>query len=128
VKYLVDTNAWIGYFEGRSDFGSKAKSIMTDSPGSCFISLVGVWEAAIKIGLGKLVLPYRLNEDLPRLIAENGFQVVPITWEDTALVQTLEHHHGDPFDRLLVTQARRRGWHVISRDSIFERYTLKRIW
>ncbi len=128
MNYLVDTNAWIGFFEGDANFGESAKSIMSTSSFSCFIPLIGVWEAAIKIGLGKLVLPYRLDGDLPRLIEENGFQVLPLTWEDTTMIQTLERHHGDPFDRLMVVQARRRGWQVISRDTIFERYALKRIW
>ncbi len=128
MNYLIDTNAWIGFFEGCEDFGEKAKSIMSESPGSCHISMAGIWEAAIKTGLGKLILPYRLDDELPRLIEQNGFQILPITWEDATSVQDLERHHNDPFDRLQVIQARRRGWQVISRDQIFDQYALTRIW
>ncbi|HMO50845.1 MAG TPA: type II toxin-antitoxin system VapC family toxin [Kiritimatiellia bacterium] len=128
MNYLVDTNAWIGFFEGRRDFGKNARKMMSQTPGRCFISIAGIWEAAIKIGLGKLILPYRLNEDLPGLLAENGFQVLAIEWSDAAMMHDLERHHGDPFDRIQIMQARRRGWAVISRDPVFERYGLSRIW
>lgn len=128
MNYLVDTNAWISFFEGQAGFGRKAKTIMSTHPSQCFISLAGVWEAAIKIGLGKLVLPYDLSSDLPDLIRGNGFQIIGIDWDDVVLAQKLERHHGDPFDRLQIIQARRRGWKVISRDPVFEKYDVSRIW
>ena len=128
MSYLVDTNAWIGFFEGSADFGGNAKSVMVDTPQHCFISMASVWEAAIKIGLGKLVLPYDLQEDLPQLIHQNGFQYLAIDFEDAAEVKHLPRIHGDPFDRIQAIQARRRNWQVISRDSIFVDYGLKRIW
>jgi len=90
--------------------------------------MVGIWEASIKIGLSKLVLPYDLDRDLPKLIEENGFQVVGLDWEDATHVHKLERHHGDPFDRIQIVQARRRNWNVISRDPVFDKYNLTRIW
>ena len=128
MKYLVDTNAWIGFFEGSREFGKRAKTVMSQSPGSCFISHAGIWEASIKIGLGKLKLPYTLVDDLPRLLEENGFSTLAIDWQDVASVHTLEKHHGDPFDRIQIMQARRRGFSVISRDPVFDKYNLARIW
>jgi PIN domain nuclease of toxin-antitoxin system len=128
VSYLVDTNAWIGFFEGSADFGANAKSVMVDTPQLCFISTASVWEAAIKIGLGKLILPYDLKEDLPTLIEQNGFQRTGIDFEDAVEAKDLPRIHGDPFDRIQAIQARRRDWQVISRDPVFAEYGLKRVW
>lgn len=128
MTYLVDTNAWIGFFEGTADFGPEAKKVMLTSPESCTISLAGVWEAGIKTGLGKLKLPYSLRDDLPRLIEDNGFRFLPVDLDDATAVCDLPHHHGDPFDRMMAVQAMRRNLCVISRDPVFEKYGLRRIW
>jgi len=128
VSYLIDTNGWIGFFEGRKDFGAEAKEIMIEEPGSCFISTASIWEAAIKVGNGKLELPYDLKHDLPRLIEQNGFGLLAIELADVVEVKDLARHHGDPFDRIMAVQARRRGWRVISRDPVFDTYGLRRVW
>jgi PIN domain nuclease of toxin-antitoxin system len=128
VKYLVDTNGWIGFLEGRTDFGPEAKRSMLAEPGECGVSLAGIWEAAIKVGIGKLKLPYDLETDLPRILEENGFEVIPIAFADAVAVRGLQGVHGDPFDRIQIVQARRLGLSVISRDSVFERYGLARVW
>jgi len=128
VKYLLDTNAWVGFFEGRDGFGRHARQKMEEQPASCGISLASVWEAAIKVGLGKLKLAYDLEKDLPRLVERNGFHFLGLELGDAAAVQALEQIHRDPFDRIQVCQARRLGSTVLSSDPVFEKYGLKRIW
>ena len=128
MKYLIDTNAWLGFLEGRPDFGRQAKEIMVEEPFACLLSIATIWEAAIKVAIGKLNLPYDLETDLPRLLDENGFEVLGIEVADAAGVRDLERVHGDPFDRIQVIQARRRGLHLVSRDAVFDHYALKRIW
>jgi PIN domain nuclease of toxin-antitoxin system len=128
VKYLVDTNAWIGFLEGERGFGPRAKDILQHEPWECRVSLASVWEAAIKVGLGKLKLGYSLDTDLPRLFEENGFEVIAPDWRAVTAVQQLEPTHGDPFDRIQVVQARQRGMDIISRDPVFDRYGLRRVW
>lgn len=128
MKYLVDTNAWIGFFQGSTGFGAAAKKTMSIHPGECVISVAGIWEASIKIGLGKLALPYDVRTDLPRLLEENGFSLLPIAFDDATGVLDLPRHHGDPFDRLMAVQALRRNLSVISSDPMFESYGLRRIW
>lgn len=106
----------------------RAATLMESSEEVCFISIASIWESAIKVGLGKLKLPYDLESDLPHILKENGFTVLGLEVGDVVAVKDLEPIHGDPFDRIQVAQARRRGWRVISRDSVFERYGLRRIW
>ena len=128
MSYLVDTNGWLGFFEGRKDFGIEAKSAMLNFPEACQISVASIWEAAIKVALGKLKLPYDLRNDLPRLLEENGFRILPVEIDDATAVCDLPHHRGDPFDRIMVAQAMRRNLRVISRDPVFEKYGLRRVW
>lgn len=128
MSCLIDTNAWIAFFEDSPVLSDRAATLMESSDEVCFVSIASIWEAAIKVGLGKLKLPYDLETDLPRLLEENGFTVLGVDIADAAAVKDLASLHGDPFDRIQVVQAKRRGWRMISRDPMFERYGLKRIW
>jgi len=128
VSYLIDTNGWIGFFEGRKSYGPSAKSLVMERQDTFFVSIASIWEASIKVGIGKLKLPYDLAADLPRIMDDNGFELLPVDFDDAVGVRALERVHGDPFDRIQVVQARRRGLQVISSDPVFERYGLKRVW
>jgi PIN domain nuclease of toxin-antitoxin system len=128
VSWLIDTNAWIAFFEDGPALSDLAASVMESPMEDCSVSVASIWEAAIKVGLGKLKLPYDLKSDLPRLLADNGFEVVAVTVEDATAVQDLPPIHGDTFDRIQVVQARRRGWKILSRDPIFDQYDLTRVW
>jgi PIN domain nuclease of toxin-antitoxin system len=128
VKYLVDTNAWIAFFEDAPILTKKAATLIEAEDNRCFVSVASIWEAAIKINLGKLQLPYDLRHDLPRILADNGFELIGLELADVVAATDLARVHGDPFDRIQVIQARRRGLRLISRDPVFDRYGLKREW
>lgn len=128
MRYLVDTNAWIGFFEGRRDFGINAKRVMSEYSWECAASIASIWEAAIKIGIGKLKLPYDLETDLPGLMDRNGFEILPISISAATSVKNLPSIHADPFDRIMVAQAKKDGLDIVSSDPIFESYGLRRIW
>jgi PIN domain nuclease of toxin-antitoxin system len=128
VKYLVDTNAWIALFENSPELTDAGADLMESAGSECFVSIASIWEAAIKVGLGKLKLPYDLAGDLPGIMEDNGFEILPVEFADAAGVRDLEQLHGDPFDRVQAVQARRRGFSMISRDPVFDRYGIRRIW
>jgi PIN domain nuclease of toxin-antitoxin system len=125
--YLVDTNAWIFFFDDSPKLSNRIANILEDPNSSCFLSIASIWEAAIKVGLGKLRLAYDLEHDLPRILEENGFQLLPIDLEDAVGVKELPPLHGDPFDRIQIVQARRRGWKILSHDSLLDGYDIQRI-
>jgi PIN domain nuclease of toxin-antitoxin system len=125
--YLVDTNAWIFFFDDSPKLSNRIANILEDPNSSCFLSIASIWEAAIKVGLGKLRLAYDLEHDLPRILEENGFQLLPIDLEDAVGVKELPPLHGDPFDRIQIVQARRRGWKILSHDSLLDGYNIQRI-
>jgi PIN domain nuclease of toxin-antitoxin system len=128
MQYLVDTNAWIALFEDSPRLSDMAATLMESATVDCFVSIASVWEAAIKVGIGKLALPYHLQQDLPRIFDENGFSVIGIEFSEAAAVIDLPRLHGDPFDRIMVSQAKQRGWPIISSDPVFDAYGVRRIW
>ena len=83
-----------------------------------FISAATVWEVAIKASLGKLDVPADLFD---RALAA-GAQPLPITWTHARAVAGLPPHHADPFDRLLIEQARAEGLVLVSVDRQFGAY------
>lgn len=87
-------------------------------PEAVYISAVSVWEVAIKAGLGKILVP----PDLFARAAQAGALALPITWDHAQAVQDLPPHHADPFDRLLIAQARREDLVLVSVDQAFGAY------
>ena len=86
-----------------------------------------MWEIAIKINLGKLELstPY---EEIIHQITRNNFQILPITFEDTIQVASLDLHHRDPFDRILITQSINNRLTIITKDKNFSLYNAEVAW
>ncbi|WP_207099457.1 type II toxin-antitoxin system VapC family toxin [Paracoccus shandongensis] len=88
-----------------------------------FISAVTVWEVAIKASLGKLDVPADLFD---RALAA-GAQPLPISWTHARAVADLPPHHADPFDRLLIAQARAEGLVLASADRQFRAYDVAQL-
>ena len=94
----------------------------------CFVSYASFWEIAIKVSLNKLRLPGIVDRYLADQMSLNGFEQLEIGFRQIMRCSSLERRHGDPFDRLLVAQAREKSLPIVSRDAIFDAYGVKRIW
>ena len=92
------------------------------------MSLVSAWELAIKASLGKLRLSLPVALYFERHVAASGFDVLAIDLVHLGAVEELPHHHGDPFDRLLIAQAKASHMTLVSADKTFAKYGVKRIW
>lgn len=83
-----------------------------------WVSAASGWEAAIKQGLGKL----RLADSFPWMVEDSDFDELPVTLRHAEQVAALPPHHADPFDRMLIAQARVEGATIVTHDTQFERY------
>ena len=83
---------------------------------------------AIKISLGKLHLREAFGELIPMQLSQNGISLLQISVEHTAGVIQLPFHHRDPFDRLIIAQAQREKFPVVSADPAFDAYDIERVW
>jgi PIN domain nuclease of toxin-antitoxin system len=117
LKLLLDTHALIWWAEGRP-MDAAARTAIGSPDSTRFLSAVSVWEAEIKVAVGKLKIHFDPATDP----LDQGFEPLPITLAHAAAAGRLPPHHGDPFDRMLVAQAQLEGLTIVTRDPVFDRY------
>jgi len=92
------------------------------------LSVATIWEMQIKSSLGKLNLKLSLDEIIKSQIKENNFQLLPIFNNHVLYLDNLPLYHKDPFDRILIAQANCENATLISKDSIFNQYSVNLKW
>ncbi len=124
---LLDTHTFLWFIEGDKKLSAKAKKLIEAGSSNNFISIASLWEIAIKLSLKKLELKASFSV-IAELIANNGFTILPITFEDTLLVSQLPFYHSDPFDRIIISQSITNHLTLLSKDKQFDNYNIKRVW
>ena len=127
MPYLLDTHSLIWFFEGSTKLPQAIRQIIADPKNDIYLSVVSLWEMAIKISLGKLTLAQPLEKVIERLPEESIF-LLDITPKQVLQVMTLPLHHRDPFDRMLVAQALSLDFTLVSNEEMFDGYGVKRVW
>jgi PIN domain nuclease of toxin-antitoxin system len=127
MKNLLDTHTFIWFLDDNKNLSPTAIAYIEDSKAENFISIVSLWEIAIKISLGKLEIKIPF-ENLEEYILANNFQILSISFYDLIKLSDLLFHHRDPFDRLLIAQSLSNKMNLISKDSIFKDYSIAQIW
>lgn len=124
MRLLLDTHALLAFLSGDYELSPGALAAI-EQPGTSVIgSTVNIWEIAIKRSLGKLDAP----DDLIERADEAGAELLPITPRHALAVGELPHHHRDPFDRLLIAQARLEGCAIVTGDRAFPAYEVPVVW
>jgi PIN domain nuclease of toxin-antitoxin system len=128
MRLLLDSHAFLWAITDSNELSTKARDVLTDPDNELFLSVASIWELAIKASIGKLTLRMPLGDLLLSARHDLGLRVLQVELDHALAVQDLPFHHRDPFDRLLVVQARSKGMPILSRDAVFDRYELPRIW
>src|SRR5262245_41621192 len=128
MTLLVDTQAFLWFCQGDPSLSAKAKSLIEDATNCKLLSVASCWEIAIKAGLGKLRLGEPSGSYIPAALERTGFDLIPISVTRAAGVENLPLHHRDPFDRLLVAQVIAENVSIVSAHSVFDAYSIKRLW
>jgi PIN domain nuclease of toxin-antitoxin system len=118
VNYLLDTHVLVDLLIAPQRVAQAVRRVLGDSLNDVVVSAVSGWEIAIKTSVGKLSLP----EDLETELLRAGISLVDITLADGLRAGALPRHHNDPFDRMLVAQAQRRGMTLVTRDATLAAY------
>ena len=121
---LLDTQPLLWALADDARLPASLGEAITADPTRFGVSDVSLWEIAIKRSTGKL----RVADDLPTVIVDVGFSPVAITSRQVWAVRDLPFHHRDPFDRLLVAQARDLGIPIVSGDTAFAAYEVAVSW
>jgi PIN domain nuclease of toxin-antitoxin system len=128
VNYLLDTHAFIWWITGNDQFPKALQKKLGLAAGTIYISVVSLWEMALKIKLGKLQMPEPFDQYVLHQIQINRMEVLPVHAPHIFETLRLPPHHRDPFDRLLVAQARVETLTLVSRDAALKPYPIKLMW
>jgi PIN domain nuclease of toxin-antitoxin system len=128
ASLLLDSHALLWFVWDDPKLSGTAKTLIEDADNRKLISVASCWEIAIKAGSGKLDLGESSHSFLPREIARNNFELLPISLSHATTVKRLAMHHRDPFDRLLTAQAMTEGLSLVSADPNFDQYGVARLW
>jgi PIN domain nuclease of toxin-antitoxin system len=123
MNLLLDTHAVIWVLAADPRLSARAREAIRDGANEVFVSAASAWEIAIKRALGKLHAPNDLVEALPLY----RFRPLDIRLEHALEVEHLPAHHADPFDRMLIAQAKIEGLTVVTRDRRIALYGVKTI-
>ena len=128
MKYLLDSHVLFWIITGDLQLSRKAKNIYLDEKNKIFISIASLWEIAIKISLNKLSISMSLPEFVQEHVIANEIFIMPIELTHIYNLENLPFYHRDPFDRLIIAQSMAEKINILSNDTVFDRYPVKRIW
>lgn len=128
MKLLLDTHAFLWFIMGSPNLSASARAVIEDEASKKFLSAASLWEMAIKLSIGKLTLSAPFDILIPQQLDLNGIELLGIEVAHAKVVSTLSFHHRDPFDRLLIAQAIVESMPIVSADTAFDTYAVKRLW
>lgn len=128
MRFLLDTHAFLWFIGGDNRLSPVAKQLITNIDNEVCLSIVSLWEIALKVSLQKLTLQQPFETLIPTQLAANEIEIISIDMETLTQLVTLPFHHRDPFDRLLIAQAITKKLPLISKDAAFASYPVERIW
>lgn len=120
MNLLLDTHVLLWWLDDHPSLSEKARGNIADGSNLVFVSAAVIWEIRIKQGLGKLEIPH----DFRQVLDQQPFETLAITVEHAHAIGDLPVHHRDPFDRMLVAQAKIEDFTIVTRDAIFEQYQI----
>ena len=128
MRLLLDTHSFIWWDLEPEKLSRRVFAALSDRANTVHVSLVSAWEIQIKSQTGKLRLSNSLAEVINDHCARFGFLIESITLEQILGLAELPLHHRDPFDRLLVAQAREGGFELVSSDPHLASYDVRLFW
>lgn len=128
MNYILDTHVFLWMITDAPELSNKAKSLLMNMENTFILSVASVWEMAIKSSLGKLEILQPFGHFINEQIKNNELVKLDINISHAIMVHNLPYHHRDPFDRLIIAQTLVEGVYVISADTLFDEYGVKRIW
>ena len=128
MKLLLDTHTLLWWLAGDKQLSPAARWALEDESNPVYVSAASAWEVATKHRLGKLPKAGPLARDFAGEVVRQGFLELPITLDDGQHAGALAGNHKDPFDRMLIAQAKAHDLALVSNEGAFDTYGVIRIW
>jgi PIN domain nuclease of toxin-antitoxin system len=126
MKYLLDTHVFLWAAFEPSRLSPPAQEAC--EAGELWLSVVSIWEIAIKVQIGRLRIPGSVKEFVGKNLLAGQISVLPIQARHAFRAGELPLHHRDPFDRMLAAQSLEEDLALISCDPLFTPYSVARVW
>jgi len=120
MNLLLDTHVLLWWLDDNPGLSLRARTVIADGNNLVFVSAAVIWEIQIKHALGKLKIP----KNFRNVLDQQGFELLDITVEHAYAVGKLPLYHRDPFDRILVAQAKLENMTLVSRDKRIKKYKI----
>lgn len=120
MRYLLDTNIFLWSLNGDRKLKAEAKEVIKDSRNQIFVSIASAWEISIKNRAGKLPLKTTLD----KCFEVSNFELLNINLDHVLKLDKLPPYHKDPFDRILISQAKTEGLTLITSDQKIWKYNI----
>jgi len=127
VRVLLDTHVWLWMLTAPARLSPSARDLVEDRRTTLWLSAASSWEIAIKYALGRLLLPESPERFVPERMRVTNVDPLPVEHSHALRVSTLEPHHRDPFDRLLVAQSQLERVPLLTADAVFAAYDVETI-
>ncbi len=128
MRALLDTHAFLWWIADSGRLSETAYRAIADEENEVLVSAASAWEIATKHRLGKLPNADSVVSDIAGAIAGQGFDELAITVDDATRAGALPGQHRDPFDRMLIAQSVSRNLALVSNESLFDAYGIRRLW
>ncbi len=127
MRCLLDSHTYLWWVTDDPRLSEFARRVLGDAETRAWVSAATIWELAIKAKLGKLTFD---DEAAAVLFApqRSEFEALNITPAHAATAGALHRHHNDPFDRMLIAQAKCEGLTILTRDHAFAHYQVDIAW
>lgn len=128
MQLLLDSHVFLWWVEDDKKLSMHAKKLISNTGNVCYVSAATAWELAIKANQGKLKLESSVSSYLVRHLKANAFTWLDIKLTHIDCAEYLPQHHKDPFDRLLIAQAKAEKMQIVSADTALDAYEIERLW
>jgi PIN domain nuclease of toxin-antitoxin system len=125
VKYLLDTSVFLWSAGAPEKLNKQATSLLSSISSDLYLSAASSWEIAIKFALGSLALPKPPSQFIPHAMRTLALRSLDITHFHSLAAGELPQHHRDPFDRVLIAQARAEALVLLTADSALKSYDVE---
>jgi PIN domain nuclease of toxin-antitoxin system len=128
VRLLLDTHTFLWFIDGDTALSPYARQLIEDRTNERLLSIASLWEMAIKASLGRLTLTLSFTGLVAEHVHGNAIELFEILPRHLDVLTTLPFHHKDPFDRMIIAQSQAENIPILSRDSAFDDYAIRRLW
>lgn len=124
MNYLLDTHVLLWLLSQQNKISSHVLDQCSDPRNQPYFSLLSIWEVQIKHQLGKLTLDIPIKK-IMNTANEKNILTLGVNESHILMLDSLPYHHKDPFDRLLIAQAKAENMTFVSADKIIQQYDVE---